>query len=83
MGIYILRNPPKIKLTKKINDNNLKIKMMLGTSECDQCMGPGGVITGSGHWVVGNLLDYLIMKYPTPFVSVPLGNVISTFCSSL
>ena len=44
--------------------------------------GARGVITGSGQWVVGNLLDYLIMKYPTPFVSVLLGNVIPTFCSS-
>ena len=33
-----------------------------------------------GQWVV-DLLDYLIMKYPTPLVSVLFGSLIPFFCS--
>ena len=41
------------------------VEMTLGTSGCDQSMGPVGVVTGSSgcsQWVGGYTL-YLIMKY--------------------
>ena len=38
-----------------------------GDTWCDQYMGPVGVVAGCGQWVV-DLLNYLIMKYPTPCV---------------
>ena len=37
------------------------------------------MVTGGGQWVV-DLLDDLIMKYPTPLVSVLFGSIIPTFC---
>ena len=37
------------------------------------------MFTGSGQ-VVTDILDYLITKYPTPFVSVLFGCHIPTFC---
>ena len=36
------------------------------------------MVAGSGQWVV-NLLHYLIMKCPTPLVSVLSGSIIPTF----
>ena len=38
--------------------------MTLLASGCDQCLRPVGVFTVCGQWVVTDLLDYLIMKYP-------------------
>ena len=32
-----------------------------------------------GQWVV-DILDYLVMKCPTPLVSVLFGSLIPTFC---
>ena len=48
--------------------------MTLGASGCDQCTGLVGMVTGDGQWVV-DLLDYLVMKYPTPLVSVLLAGL--------
>ena len=45
-------------------------------------MGQVGVVSGCGQWVV-DLLDYLIMKYPTPLLFVLFGSSIPTFCSIL
>ena len=53
--------------------------MTLGSSGCDQCMGSVGVITECGQWVV-DLLDYLIMKYPAPLVSVLNSSIPFNFC---
>ena len=47
---------------------------------CNQYVGPVGLVTGCGQWVV-DLFDYLIMNYPTPLVSVLFSSVIHTFCS--
>ena len=41
----------------------------------DQCVESVDVFTGCGQWVV-DILDYLITKYPTPYV----GSYIPTFC---
>ena len=38
------------------------------------------VVTECGQWVV-DLLDCLIVKYPTPLVSIPFGSVVPTLCS--
>ena len=61
------------------------VEMALGTSRCDECVGPVGVVTaGCGQWVV-DLLCYLIMKYPTPLVSTfwqPHPYFLFNFCSS-
>ena len=35
---------------------------------------------GCGQWMV-DLLDYLVLKYPTPIVCLIFGSVIPTFCS--
>ena len=43
-------------------------------------MGPVGVVTEGGQWMV-DLLDYRVLKYPTSLVSVLLVSVVSTFCS--
>ena len=39
-----------------------------------------GVDTGCGQCMV-DLHDYLVMKHPTPLVSVPFCSLIPTFCS--
>ena len=44
-------------------------------------MGPVDVVIEGSHWVE-NLFDYLVMKYPTPFVSVLFVSVIPTFYSN-
>ena len=45
----------------------------------DQCVESVDVFTGCGQWVV-DILDYLITKYPTPFVTLHVGSYIPTFC---
>ena len=55
---------------------------------CKQCPAFASLanveMTGaSGCQLVVDLLDYLIMKYPTPLVSVHFDSVIPTFCSIL
>ena len=32
------------------------VSMIAGSSGCDQCMGPVGVVSGCGQWVVDTLL---------------------------
>ena len=56
------------------------MEMTLGASGCDQCMGSVGVVIEYSQRVV-DLLDYLVMKYPTSLVSVLFGNLVRTFCS--
>ena len=41
-------------------------------------MGPVDVVIEGSHWVE-NLLDYLVLKHPSPFISVLFVSVISTF----
>ena len=48
--------------------------------QCDQCMGPVGVMTGDGQLVV-DFLDYRVMNYPSLLLSVLFGSIIPTFCS--
>ena len=46
-----------------------------------------GIISAWGQWVwlqgavSGGRIDYLVMKYPTPLVSVLFCSIIPTFCS--
>ena len=40
-----------------------------GASGYDQCMESEDMVTGGGQWVL-DLLDYLIIKYRIPLVSV-------------
>ena len=47
----------------------LSVELTYGTSGCDKCVGPVDIVIGCGQWVV-DLLDYLIINYPIPLVSV-------------